>query len=73
MDCDDDDLTLSKTYDDSHPIVKEAVTVYNQLKILYSSLKSNNDVDSGIIILLFIIYLYIYIYLFNHIYIYQMP
>ena len=43
MDCDDEFLTI----DVSQQIVKEAKSVYNQLKMLHMTLNSNHDGDSG--------------------------
>lgn len=46
MDCDDE--FAEDRLDLTEQIVKEAKSVYNQLKMLHSSLNSNQDVDSGL-------------------------
>lgn len=46
MDCDDE--FAEDRLDLTEQIVKEAKSVYNQLKMLHTSLNSNQDVDSGL-------------------------
>lgn len=46
MDCDDE--FAEDRLDVTEQIVKEAKSVYNQLKMLHTSLNSNQDVDSGL-------------------------
>lgn len=46
MECDDDDMSTA-TDNQQHPIVQEARSVFKQLKILCSTLRSGHDDDSG--------------------------
>lgn len=46
MDCDDE--FSENQFDHSHPLFKEARSVYNQLKQLLLSLQNNQDGDSGL-------------------------
>lgn len=49
MECDDDQGIgdSNKSFNSSDPLVQEARTVYNQLKMLHFTLKGNHDGDSG--------------------------
>lgn len=46
MDCDDE--FSENQFDHSHPLFKEARSVYNQLKQLLLTLQNNQDGDSGL-------------------------